>query len=460
MSRLFKFHTLDNLYSPPDGNDGGEIKPLSPEQTFELLDTDDDDADDDIKLVDKDDKKEKIDKSLDGKEKKDEKGTKKELEDDEKKDDEEDDEDELDKIEKDLDEDDEPDEDDLELVSPVRRKEILAKYPKIFEDFPYLEKAYYREQKYTEIFPSLDDARAAVEKSQTLDDFEKKILTGDTSTILKTVKEEDEEAFNTLVDNYLPNLQKVDKEAYFHVIGSIIKGTVSNMVRSASTSRDKEAAEALTSAAETLYKYIYGETEWTPHKPLSKSGGKTEDNGESEKLSKERENFNRERFETAKNELNTRIDKTLKKAIEKYIDPKTVMTDFVRKSATRDAYEEVNKLLAKDSRFRAVLDKAWQKAASKGFSTESMDDVRKVINSRAQTVLPAVIKKARIEALRGMGRTVRSEKTDGNDSKGRSTSSTNRGPLRDKSNNRGANNNNGKQEIPKGMSNKDFLMSD
>jgi hypothetical protein len=39
-----------------------------------------------------------------------------------------------------------PTEEQLELVTPVRRKEILTKYPNLFKDFPYLEKAYYREQ--------------------------------------------------------------------------------------------------------------------------------------------------------------------------------------------------------------------------------------------------------------------------------------------------------------------------
>src|SRR5215831_19879700 len=45
-----------------------------------------------------------------------------------------------------------PKEENLELVTPVRRGEILAKYPNVFKDFPYLEKAYYREQQFTETF--------------------------------------------------------------------------------------------------------------------------------------------------------------------------------------------------------------------------------------------------------------------------------------------------------------------
>src|SRR6187399_1594582 len=77
--------------------------------------------------------------------------------------------DELKEIEEELDG---PKEEDLELMTPVRRREILAKYPKLFKDFPYLEKAYYREQQFTEVYPTIQDARAAHEKSQILDRVE------------------------------------------------------------------------------------------------------------------------------------------------------------------------------------------------------------------------------------------------------------------------------------------------
>ena len=59
-----------------------------------------------------------------------------------------------------------PKEEDLELTDSSSRKEILAKYPKLFKDFPYLEKAYYREQQFTEVFPTIQDARVQCEKAQ------------------------------------------------------------------------------------------------------------------------------------------------------------------------------------------------------------------------------------------------------------------------------------------------------
>ena len=106
-----------------------------------------------------------------------------------------------------------PSEEDLELMTPVRRKEILAKYPKLFKDFPYLEKAYYREQQFTELLPTINDAKIAVEKAQVLDKFDCEIMSGDITTVLEAAKDESQEAFLKIADNYLPALRKVDQQA-------------------------------------------------------------------------------------------------------------------------------------------------------------------------------------------------------------------------------------------------------
>src|SRR5881396_2432670 len=87
--------------------------------------------------------------------------------------DEKEEEDELKELEEELKE---PDEEKLELVTPIPRREILAKYPQLFKDFPYLEKAYYREQQFTELLPTIEDAKIAVEKSSILDKFENDVM--------------------------------------------------------------------------------------------------------------------------------------------------------------------------------------------------------------------------------------------------------------------------------------------
>src|SRR5262245_14725457 len=143
---------------------------------------------------------------------------------------EEEEEDELADLEAELEE---PTDDQLELVTPVRRREILAKYPTIFKDFPYLEKAYYREQQFTELLPTIEDAKQAVQAKDTLDRFESDLMSGNAETILKVVKQQDPNAFYKIADNYLTTLRNVDEKAYYNVLGNTIKHTVAAMAQEA-----------------------------------------------------------------------------------------------------------------------------------------------------------------------------------------------------------------------------------
>ena len=229
-----------------------EDKELSKEDAINFLSSEDE-AEQETLELEKDSKKDKKadDKRPDGEEE-DDKKVAKSVEDE---------------LEEELKEDLEtPKDDELELIAPVRRKEILAKYPTLFKDFPYLEKAYYLEQKYTEILPTIEDAQQAVEKSEILDEFESEIMNGSTKSLLTTVRDNDKEAFAKVVDNYLPTLHEVDPDAYFHTIGNIIKHTIISMVRDGKES----SADELIEAADTLNQYIFGSKNFTQPSRLSK----------------------------------------------------------------------------------------------------------------------------------------------------------------------------------------------
>src|SRR5258708_7422068 len=93
------------------------------------------------------------------------------------------------------DEDEEKEPDELDLVVPARKKEILAKYPSLFKDFPYLERAYYVDRQYTELFGTIADAKQVIERAGILSSFEEQLQSGNTENILKTVKDSDPNAF-------------------------------------------------------------------------------------------------------------------------------------------------------------------------------------------------------------------------------------------------------------------------
>ncbi len=448
-SKLHPFYHADT----PAGGGSGNSGEMSLEDTIDFL-AEDDDKEDIISL-------EKDDKSKG--EKKEKKESKEEDEtppdtDDESEDGEEEDEtDELDELEQELEE---PTEEQLELVTPVRRGLILKKYPNLFKEFPYLEKAYYREQQFTEILPTIEDAKQAVEKSETLDRFENDLMGGSTETVLKAVRATNPEGFRKIVDEYLPTLAKVDEPAYFHVIGNMTKHTIVTMIQEArriGVGNDREGnplpGNQLQNAALLLNQFVFGTSEFKPPTQLSRQG-KPEENTKEREIQQREQQFISRQFETTRVDLNTRVNNTLKNTIDGHLDPNKTMSDYVRKNASRDALDNLETLINQDGRFRALVDKLWEAAFKEGFTKESTDRIKTAYVSKARTLLPSVIKKARNEGLRGMGKRVREDK--GNDdpkpgpvTAGRPRSQEGKGGKITKAG-----------DIPKGMSTLDFLNSD
>lgn len=340
-----------------------------------------------------------------------------------------------------------PEEEDInELVTPVRRKEILAKYPKLFKDFPYLEKAYYREQQFTETFPTIADAREAAEKAKILDITEQRVMSGDITTVLSAARQESQEAFNKIADNYLPALRAVDQQAYFHVLGNVIKDTIITMVREGRALGEQGAP--LQAAANVLNQFVFGSQNFQPPTNLSRQVNPQEQSREQQFQQQEQERFYSQ-FNTVKDDLQTKADNVLKSTIDGHIDPQGTMTDYVKSHASKEAFDNLEQLLAKDSRFRSLLDKLWQKAFETNFDKTSTDRIKAAYLSKAKTLLPSVIKKARNDALRGVRRETEEKMTlkspVGN---GKSTSPPSGGRIRKAS------------DIPKGMSTLDVLMKD
>ena len=410
---------FNKFFSPDDATGSGTSD--SSEETFELLNADD--PKEEVLELDEKDAKEPTD-------------------DDEEETDEVDDE--LKEIEEELKP---PSEEDLlELTTPVRRKEILAKYPKLFKDFPYLEKAYYREQQFTELLPTVNDARVAVEKARILDNTERQLMSGDIAPILAAAKSESQEAFNKVADNYLPALRAVDQQAYYHVLGNVIKDTIITMVRESRALGDQGAP--LQAAANILNQFIFGSQNFTPPQNLSRQADPREQNREQEYQQRENERFYGT-FESVRESLQTKADNVLKSTIDGHIDPNGTMTDYVKTHATREAFDTLESLISRDTRFRSLLDKLWEKAYSTNFDKDSTDRIKSAYLSKAKTLLPSVIKKARTDALKGLGRQSSEEfvPKKGPIQPGRPQSSSS-GKIRKAA------------DIPRGMSTLDVLMKD
>ena len=295
-------------------------------------------------------------------------------------------------------------EEEIEIIAPARRQEILKKYPTLFKEFPHLEKAYFRDQKYNELFGTPQDAEQVIETAKSFNEFSDQLLKGDTKSILGAVKQENPEAFGKIIDNYLGVLRDVDERAFFHVYGNAIKSTVALMAQEA----QRLGNEDLLGAARLLHQFVTGTTEWQGMQPYNREKPQGEVQQES-KLNQERVQFFQERFETTQSDLQGRVDGVLKNTIDQNMDPKGLMTAYVKKVAVQEAFQNTQKLIRADPQFVRLLDRLWERAAEEKFSKSSVEKIRSAYLSRAKSLLPSQIKKSRVDALRGLGKRVRED---------------------------------------------------
>jgi hypothetical protein len=437
---IFNWLNLEILKAPVDDKPIIDNRGSGVESIYDALADDDDDKKEDLLADDKEEDDEEDEVSG--------KGGKKTKEDDETDEDEEKigDKDEEKKLE--LEDDEEPELDEEELVTPASRKQILKKYPTIFKEFPYLEKAMYREQAYTEVIPTVAEAKELVERVKNFDRFESEVFNGSSESLLKAVKDTDSGAFTKIVDNYLGNLKKVDEPSYYHVIGNVVKSTVISMAQQAQRSNN----DNLKAAAQILNEFIFGTTEFSPPSNLGR-GQDPEVDSEKSRLQQERAEYFKERFDSSVEDLSGRVSNILKSTIVQHIDPKDDMTGYVKKNAVREALENLEELIGEDDRFVKMKDRLWEKAVQDNFSVKSLNAIRNAYLNKAKTLLPSVIQKSRNTALKGLGKRVRDDNSDS-----RPRSSQSRGTDREENNDTRPRAKKG--EIPRGMSNRDFIMSD
>jgi len=335
-------------------------------------------------------------------------------------------------------------EDDFEIQTPPRKKEILKKYPELFKDYPFLEKMMYRDRQWNEIFGSFDDAKELADKAEVFSNFENQLLAGNTTDILNEVKEADKAAFDKIVDDYLPALHKVDKEAYYQVVGNLNRRLILEMVQEANDTNNDD----LKQAALLVNQFVFGTSKFTAPQNRTQNN-----NGQQNEVQQERINFVKERFETARDDLQTKVDNTLRATISDYIDPKGVMSSYVKKNAVTDAMKILTSSIARDPSVIKNLDTLWRTAFNTKFSKDSLSKIQSFYLSKAKGNLKNAILKARSEALKDLA--PRHRETDDDTDREEETR-----PQRRQISAGRPSQSTGKNQMKKGESVTDFFMRD
>jgi hypothetical protein len=281
-------------------------------------------------------------------------------------------------------------------------KEVKSKYPDFFKDFPDLREAFFRESKYTEIFPTIEDAQEAREELASLSTIREKVLEGDFTAILEASKETDKTSYDKLVDNLLPHLYKSDQDAFMRAITPSIE----NMLRTAYRDGTGSGDEDLQNSALHISKWFFNTEEVATGKTTTLK--KTpEISKEQDALSSERAEFEATKFRDAYNIVLQDRNSTMEEMILNGLDPDKEMSQYIKSKLTKDIIEEVDRVLQKDGAHMALMNAKWKRAKQEGYNRDSLRKIVTTYQARARSLVPSVRAKLKASAL---GRTDGKEK--------------------------------------------------
>jgi hypothetical protein len=374
---MYLKHVLQSPDADPSGGGLDQVDDLT--QDLADLDAPDADADDNQDDGDSDepeDGDEKVKKG--GKDKEDDE------EDDEEKDD-----------EKDEKEDEDEEDDEKKSSEPNLSpsfKDIKAKYPDLFKDFPNLRSAFFLAPKFLEVFPDVEEASIASQKAQEYDVLESTLVgQGDPRTILATIAENQPQALKKIAGSFGEAMREVSQEGYQALTEPIIQ----ELVFFASQHGQKIGDKNLVLAARHIANFVWANGGQVPDQLPSRTK-KNEPSEAEVQLQEEREATEKREFSRALTEIETSATTELNQILNHKLDG---LTPFEKKAIVKEAKQTIDSVLLKDKAFQQTLKGLWRRAQESGWDDGSKSRIRRAWLDRAKAVAPGVRNRLKTEAL-------------------------------------------------------------
>lgn len=269
-------------------------------------------------------------------------------------------------------------------------KDVTAKYPELFKDFPGLRDAFFREKEFSKVFPSIEDAKDASERADDYDYLEGLITAGgrgELKEFFDVIGKTDVETLQKMAGNFLPSLFEANADLYYNVTTPII----SNVLKAAEREGATRGDENLKNAALHIANFIFG--------PKGLEGvPKVE--GHDEKLKGEREKFYEERFAISQREIYDSGKDKLLASIKAEVDPEGAFDSYTVDKMAQDIFDGIGKSLEADSDHMNRMNNLWSRAARAGFTGDWKARIVSAYLARAKSLIPPVRSKVREKVLK------------------------------------------------------------
>ena len=303
---------------------------------------------------------------------------------------------EVEEDDKDTDEDKESKEDEEkeeEQLTRVELKELTGKFPTLFKDFPTLKHAFFREQQFTEIFPTVEEAKKAQEAQAAYEEISAAVIDGDAHKFVKELGSESKDSIKDFATNFLPALKEENKDVYLDVITPVVAQFIKNVYSHGLSEKD----ENISNAAKIVHKVLFGGA----YEDVGKDSPimTREKSKDEEKLEQDKKNYlNGKYAELYKNVTDTCYS-ALDQEIEKGLADLTKTKPGLKKILARDIKKTVLETMESDPNYLTRMQALWKRESRNSFSGTHKGSLHATFLGKAKAVLPRIRAEARKEAL-------------------------------------------------------------
>ncbi len=293
---------------------------------------------------------------------------------------------------------------------------IKEKYPDFAKtnEFRELRNAYHREAKYTELFPTLEDAKEAAENNETFTKINTELMEkGDPTVLLGAIRDASPEAFKKVATSFLDTVSKMDEATYVQVISPVVRRLAKQIhatgQKDLKNNPESNFGKALVATARNIMQYAFEDAD-----EINKDEPKvsTEPSAKEVELTKREEAIATEKFQGAYQLASHSVERNMEKAILQGLDPDNKFNEFTRDTLIEKINKEVQNQMTKDTAHVKRMDSLWSRAAKEGYSRESLSRIVAAYLERARPIIPTVRNKFRSIAIKGRASTEDTENED------------------------------------------------
>jgi len=278
------------------------------------------------------------------------------------------------------------------VLTRVEFKDIKGKYPQFFKDFPDLKHAFFREQQFSEIFPTVEDARKAAEIENAYNDITAAIVAGDAGRFLTELKGEGDESLKTFSGNFIPAVKELDKGLYFDIVAPEVQQFIKNVYNHG----DKGKDENIKNAAKIVHKILFGGAYEDIEGEVSLVNGSRTPKDET--VERDKANYFAGKYKALAGEVTKTCYDALDTEISKGLED-LAKQPGLRKIISKEVRGKILEQMDQDSLYLGRMNANWKKEQRNGFSGAHKSAFLALFLAKAKTLIPKVRAEVRKETL-------------------------------------------------------------